>query len=102
MFSYINIVKKKLKLKSYTGNIIEPLGYITDKVTYGLKKESLSWLKNVRSPLLGCTWISQLNLQIMSFHNMTEIDIDEVASLLRAYPEIFVKGLGTFRSRIQL
>lgn len=104
MFSHVNIVEKKLKLKSYTGGIIEPLGYIMVKVKYGLKAELLQLfvIDKGGPPLIGRTWIRQLKLQIVNLHNMTESEIDDVASLRKTYPEVFAEGLGTFKSRIQL
>lgn len=104
MFAHLTIVSKKLKLKSYTGNIIEPLGYIVVNVTYGLKTQKLELfiIKNGGPPLMGRTWIKLLNYDVTCCHNINEDKMDDVNALRHEFPEVFADGLGTFKTPMQL
>ncbi|XP_014364079.2 uncharacterized protein LOC106715315 [Papilio machaon] len=99
--SKLPLRQKQLCLKSYTGDIIETIGYILVNVRCGDKNELLHLhvIKNGGPPLMGRTWINRLKLNI-DCHNLSE---DSMAtSLRREFPEVFAEGLGTFKTEFKL
>lgn len=70
-FSNISLQKKSLKLRSYTGNLIESLGFILVKVNYGTFSGYLELfvIENGGPPLLGRSWIRYLNLNLCYKNN---------------------------------
>lgn len=102
-FKHVPIQTKLLCLRSYTGDVIETLGYIVVKVVCGTKSASLKLfiIENGGPPLMGRTWIKQLKIEIVECHNIS--DSDSVAKALREeFPEVFAEGLGTFKSPVSL
>lgn len=106
-FSNIQIVCKALKLKSYTGSVIKPLGYIVVDVSYLSIRKSLELyiIENGGPPLMGRTWIRHLKLDFKDYHchSLADSNIDDcIKSLCKDFPEVFAGGLGTFKSRMSL
>ncbi|XP_041987296.1 uncharacterized protein K02A2.6-like [Aricia agestis] len=102
-FSNIPIQNKLLSLKSYTGDIIETIGYIVVNVICGKHRARLNLfvIDNGGPPLMGRVWIKHLKLAVVECYNLT--DDDSVASsLLNEFPKVFSEGLGTFKTKIQL
>ena len=87
-----------LKLKTYSGEVIKPLGYITCSVRLGDQSETLNLyiLEQGGRPLLGREWLRRLKL------NWTEIKammvnsggISEKQRLKNKFPEVFSSELG--------
>ena len=102
-FSNIPIESKILNLKSYTGDVIETLGYIVVNVFCGnhYAKLNLYIIKNGGPPLMGRTWIKNLKLAVVECHNLSYED-SMATSLRNEFPNVFAKGLGTFKSKFQL
>lgn len=102
-FSNIPIDQKQITLKSYTGDVIETLGFIMVNVTYGKKQAKLNLfvIENGGPPLMGRTWIKHLELGIVECHNLTE-ENSMAISLRKEFPEVFAEGLGTFKSKFKL
>ncbi|KAH9628420.1 hypothetical protein HF086_015950 [Spodoptera exigua] len=102
-FKHVPIQTKLLCLRSYTGDVIETLGYIVVHVVCGSKTAMLKLfiIENGGPPLMGRTWIKHLKLGIFECHNI--IDSDSVAKALREeFPDVVAEGLGTFRSPVSL
>lgn len=102
-FKHIPIQSKLLSLRSYTGDVIETLGYIVVTVVCGTKSATLKLfvIENGGPPLMGRTWIKQLKIEIVECHNIS--DSDSIAKALREeFPEVFAEGLGTFKSPVSL
>lgn len=107
MFCKLPIISKKLTFKSYTGDVIQTLGYIPVTTTYNNKQLSLKLyvIVNGGPPLMGRTWINQLKLSSFDALNRHHYVSDEnsLANTLKdEYPEVFAEGLGTFKSQIRL
>lgn len=105
LFNGIELHKKTLILKSYTGDVIKPLGFINVKVSYGTLSYSLPLyvIENGGPPLMGRTWIRMLNVNINDCYNLTHERHDSTVETLRKeYPEVFADGLGTCKIRMQL
>ncbi|XP_039757341.1 uncharacterized protein K02A2.6-like [Pararge aegeria] len=102
-FSIFPIQSKTLILKSYTGDIIETIGYILVDVVCGTKsaKLKLHVVPNGGPPLMGRAWIKELKLSVIQCHNLCSED-SIALSLKEEYPEVFAEGLGTFKSRFRL
>lgn len=102
-FKHLPIQNKLLTLKSYTGDVIETLGYIVVTVVYGSKSAELKLyiIKNGGPPLMGRTWIKCLNLAVIECHNIIEDD-SMAKALMNEFPEVFTEGLGTFKSKLRL
>ncbi|KOB70634.1 Uncharacterized protein OBRU01_14959 [Operophtera brumata] len=104
-FSDFELNKKSLILKSYTGGVIKPIGFITVNVTYGLESQKLQLyiIENGGPPLMGRMWIRILKLKINDCYNLAGVKYDPtVESLRNEFPEVFADGLGTCKIRMQL
>lgn len=107
MFLKVPIVKRILTFKSYTGDIIQTVGYIMVSVSYEGKKAALKLyiIKNGGPPLIGRTWIKELDLLRFNARNNHHYIFDEnllEKNLKDEFPEVFAEGLGTFKSQIRL
>ncbi|CAK1602520.1 unnamed protein product [Parnassius mnemosyne] len=102
-FKHVPIQTKLLCLRSYTGDVIETIGYIVVMVICGSKSAMLKLfiIENGGPPLMGRTWIKKLKIEIVECHNIS--DSESVAKALRdEFPEVFAEGLGTFKSPVSL
>lgn len=107
MFYKFPIISKILTFKSYTGDVIQTLGYILVTITYNNKelKLKLYVITNGGPPLMGRTWIKQLKLSsfdALNNHHYVSDDNSLAKTLKDEYPEVFTEGLGTFKSQIRL
>ncbi|KAG7295117.1 hypothetical protein JYU34_022067 [Plutella xylostella] len=101
--SHLPLQNKLLILKSYTGDVIETLGFIEVEVKFGAQSAHLELfvIEKGGPPLMGRTWIKKLKLNLVDCYNMT--DNDSMAQTLKnEFPEVFADGLGTFKSKIRL
>ncbi|XP_048480662.1 uncharacterized protein K02A2.6-like [Plutella xylostella] len=96
------IVNKQLRLRSYTGDIIEPLGYITVHVTFERHSAKLDLyvIENGGPPLMGRSWIRELNVTSIPCHSLSEDD-PLLQQLRDEFLTVFAGGLGTYRSRMR-
>lgn len=107
-FSKLSIVNRILTFRSYTGDVIETLGYIMVHVKCGLEAAYLKLyvINNGGPPLLGRIWIKHLKLSLFKSDNDTIHNVNEgdsmAISLRKQFPEVFADGLGTCKSRIRL
>lgn len=107
-FSNIPIQNRVLTFRSYTGDVIETLGYIVVHVKCGTEAAHLKLyvIDNGGPPLLGRLWIKHLKLSIFKSDNGTIHNVDEGNSLANSlrlqFPEVFAEGLGTCKSSIRL
>lgn len=102
-FPHLPIIDKLLTLRSYTGDVIETVGYIVVNVIYATKQAKLNLyvIEKGGPPLMGRTWIKQLQLSIVQCHSLTE-ENSMAESLKKEYPDVFADGLGTFKSEFRL
>ncbi|XP_060800357.1 uncharacterized protein K02A2.6-like [Amyelois transitella] len=111
-FSSIPIIIDKMKLQSYTGDAIVPLGRIDvcvrcvgDDNTGRPSADALLPLFVIERggpPLLGRRWLRELKLQSINLFHIND-DIDPVVLQLRnEFPEVFSEKLGTFKHKIKL
>lgn len=96
-----------LILKSYTGDVIKPLGYINVIVKYGEKSSQLKLyvIEKGGPPLMGRNWITSLELNISNCFKLTSLNSSEellVSSLRDEFSEVFADGLGTFKTKLRL
>lgn len=101
-FSKYHMEKKSLILKSYTGDIIQTMGYILVNVACGSKSANslkLYVIENGGPPLMGRIWLKELKLSVIQCYN-TRVCSENI--LKEEFPEVFAEGLGTFKSRIRL
>lgn len=97
-----NLETTSMKLKTYTGEIINPVGVCKMKVTYNDKEAvgDLYVLQNKVEPILGRGWIRSLNMQINSIEEIKYADISEgeckqlINGLLEEYIDIFTEEIG--------
>lgn len=102
-FANVPIESKLLTLKSYTGDVIETIGYIVVNVVCGKQQAKLKLyvIDNGGPPLMGRTWIKCLKLAVVECYNLTD-DNSLAASLREMFPEVFAEGLGTFKTKFHL
>lgn len=102
-FMYIPIQSEILNFSSYTGDVIETIGYIMVDVSCGRESAKLKLyvIKNGGPPLLGRIWIKILKLSFLKCHLISETT-STVQALRNEFPEVFAGGLGTCKSRIKL
>ncbi|KOB77920.1 Uncharacterized protein OBRU01_02927 [Operophtera brumata] len=99
-FSQIPIQSRTLTFRSYTGDVIETLGYIVVRVK-GVSEAAnmkLYVIDNGGPPLLGRIWIKHLKLSLFKNDNgmiYNVAKVDSMANTLRSeFPEVFAEGLG--------
>ncbi|XP_053391713.1 uncharacterized protein K02A2.6-like [Mercenaria mercenaria] len=94
--------KTSLKLQSYTGEIIRPLGVISVKVELNGQSEDLNLyvVEKGNRPILGREWLHFLKLnwaeiKALQYVSSKSLDSSEVENLMKArYGEIFQDNLG--------
>lgn len=106
-FKKYKINKNNVCLRSYTGTLIEPEGYLLVDVVIGKYKADqlkLFVIKNGGPPLLGRSWLRRLNIgsvQINDFLcNLQNVNV--VERLRHEFPTVFTPGLGTCTVKMSL
>jgi hypothetical protein len=100
----LRLQKDDIKLQSYTGAAINPLGRINVRVTSECESADLPLfvISNGGPPLLGRLWLRKLNLGSIKLNKMTDNIDPTVLQLNNEFPEIFDDKLGTFKTKIHL
>lgn len=108
MFSEYPLHKDDIKLCSYSGSSIEPIGYIIvcatiDKtVNNGLQ---LYVIKNGSRPLLGRCWMRQFNINQLCINNIDATNDGRerfIGELKDDFPQVFTDKLGKCKTSIRL
>ncbi|XP_013172204.1 PREDICTED: uncharacterized protein K02A2.6-like [Papilio xuthus] len=103
-FYNLPITKHNIKLQSYTGEAIVPLGYVTVRVTSGSGTTELPLFVIARGgpPLLGRVWLRKLNLDAININKIGLPADSLLINLRNEFPEVFGNGVGTFKIKIKL
>ena len=94
-----DLKKTDLTLKTYTNELILPLGKVSVIVRYKDKclELPLQILKEGNGPILGRNWIHELNI-LESFYNIQETEPKVLASQIKGdFPQVFGEGIGTIK-----
>lgn len=106
-FKQMPLIANDLCLHSYNGTRIEVAGYIIVDVevgTHTARNLKLFVIKNGGPPLLGRSWLSQLNIDKIKINEMifNLSDLSLVESLRNEFPTVFAPGLGTCTKQLSL
>lgn len=103
--SNIPIEKDNIKLKSYTGDAIIPLGRVAVRVSCAGAAHAILTLfiiENGGPPLIGRTWMRELKLKSLNLFNLKD-DVDPVVlELKQEFPEVFSDKIGTYKHKLTL
>lgn len=107
-FKMLPLLQNNVFLRSYTGTLIESIGYIQVNVALGehsAEKLKLFVIKNGGPPLCGRTWLRQLNIEKININdfllnNLTDETL--IQNLRYDFPTVFAPGLGTCSKKISL
>lgn len=108
MFSNYKIILDNIKLCSYSGSRIEPIGFMIVNATIGdkyVENLQLYVIKDGGRPLLGRNWIRRFNIKELSIQNLvTEREHNDrfIEELKYEYPTVFTDKLGECKKQIQL
>ncbi|XP_013174911.1 PREDICTED: uncharacterized protein K02A2.6-like [Papilio xuthus] len=109
LFSNYKILKDSIKLCSYSGSRIEPIGYIVVNASIDNNFQDnlqLYVIKNGSRPLLGRNWIQRFNINELYVNNMS-FDVKEqrnrfIEDLKNNYPNVFTDKLGECKKQFRL
>lgn len=106
-FKQTPLIANDICLHSYNGTRIEVAGYILVNVeiaTYTARNLKLFVIKNGGPPLLGRSWLCQLNIDKIKINEMCLNISDEhvVETLRNEFPTVFAPGLGTCTKELAL
>ncbi|CAG9132662.1 unnamed protein product [Plutella xylostella] len=110
-FSNLALHHIQLSLRSYTGTLIKPCGYIVVNVRLGENTADnlkLYVIKNGGPPLLGRSWLTSLNVECVEIKNLllhineTTSEATIVEELSKEFPSVFSPGLGTCTKKMTL
>ena len=93
----------RMKLKTYTGEVITPIGTSTEKVSINnnTKYLTLVIVKNGAHPLLGREWIHKLKIKLPQSINYTSVSSDkekvELDRILKTHSSVFQGGIGKIK-----
>ncbi|XP_052751504.1 uncharacterized protein K02A2.6-like [Galleria mellonella] len=106
-FSDLKLVNSKIKLRTYTGEIINPIGICNIKIQYKNKKITgrLFVLNRKVDPVVGREWLRKLGVRLeINKIEIGENDITEeqykknLEKLIDQYREIFSEEIGEIRN----
>lgn len=101
-FSQVPLAVTNKKLRSYTGEQIKTIGYVSLPVSYYNVTHTLDFhvVRNCGPPLLGRDFIRAFNLEISpAIDTIQLIDNSEpmlIRELIAKFPKLFSQNLGTF------
>lgn len=102
-FRHLFLKPSDIKLKYYTGETFEPLGYIEPKVecNHHKKRLQLYVIKNGKTALLGRQWLYELSIGIpvlSNMYNVIQVDLNKknVNSIFDDYSDVFSEDLGCY------
>lgn len=102
-FRDLKLTKTSIKLKTYTGEIIQPIGTCNIKITYKNKEVQgrIFVIKRKVDPVVGREWLRKLNLQfdmnaiVKEEKDITEKQFQEILqNLIEEYKELFSEEIG--------
>ena len=101
------IQQTKVKLRTYTGEILETLGQVNVQVKYHGQKEQLPLLvvRGNGPSLLGKDWMTKIRLDWGQLIHKVQKDPSELETLLQKYSSVFPDELGlaeTFTAKIHV
>ncbi|XP_045763671.1 uncharacterized protein K02A2.6-like [Maniola jurtina] len=111
MFSNYTILKDEIKLCSYSGSRIEPIGFIlVDACIEDNHQQNLQLyiIKNGSRPLLGRSWIQKFKINELCINNILQEDSDNeyrdrfINELKTEYSSVFTDKLGECKKQIRL
>lgn len=109
LFHTYKIHSDNIKLCSYSGSNIEPIGYIlVDATVEGVYENGLKLyiIKNGSRPLLGRSWIRRFNINELYVNNISQNDSEFreefITELKKNYPSVFTNKLGKCKKEIRL
>lgn len=110
MFSEYPIHKNNIKLCSYSGSKIEPIGFILVNASIdNTYRENLQLyiIKNGSRPLLGRSWIQKFNINELCINNISQAEDNDyrdrfINELKTEYPSVFTDKLGECKKEIRL
>lgn len=103
--SHLPIIQDDIRLQSYTGDAIIPLGRVSVSVSCeGGEAVTLPLFVISRGgpPLLGRRWLRELQLKSINLYNLKETLDPTVLKLKEQFPEVFTDQMGTFKHEITL
>jgi len=94
-WSKLKVIPSLIKLKTYNGEIIDPIGEVMVVVEYKNKKEQCNLLivENGCRPLLGRDLMSLFGIQLVDVSNITVNNL----ALLKEFGELFKEELGKYK-----
>ncbi|GBP51893.1 Uncharacterized protein K02A2.6 [Eumeta japonica] len=100
-FGNLKLTKTSVKLRTYTGEILQPLGTCNVNIKYRDSQGRVFIIDRKVDPVIGREWIRKLNIQfdINSIHkeenDITEKEFKEkLHKLLEQYRELFTEEIG--------
>ncbi|XP_052737827.1 uncharacterized protein K02A2.6-like [Bicyclus anynana] len=106
-FKNCTLRENHVRLRSYTGTLIEPVGYLLVDVTLETYKASqlkLFVIKDGGPPLMGRSWLRHLKIDALEINDfLCNLRNDTIVESLRQeFPTVFAPGLGTCSVRMSL
>ncbi|KAG7304583.1 hypothetical protein JYU34_011548 [Plutella xylostella] len=103
--SNLTIEKDNIKLQSYTGDAIVPLGRVSVRVSCSGAGDAilpLFIIEHGGPPLIGRTWMRELKLKSLNLFHLKE-DVDPIVlELKQEFPEVFTDKIGTYKHKLSL
>lgn len=89
--------KTVVRLKTYTNEVIHPLGQISVNVKLKDQNKTLPLLilEKGSNPILGRNWLSELQLDWHSIHHVSQKQ--NIDNLLTEFSDVFSDGIGTIK-----
>lgn len=101
-FSHIPLSVTNKKLRSYTGEPIQTIGYVSLPVSYSKITHTIDLfvVRNGGPPLLGRDFIRTFNLELSPAINVVQLESNNesmvINKLMKQFPKLFSGNLGTF------
>lgn len=102
-FSTVKLEDTNMRLRTYTGENIKPLGVltVTVKINSQMQKLSLVVVDRGNTPLFGRDWLKMLKLNWREIAQLSlnpeNEPVKDVSSMLQKYSEVFEEGIGTLK-----
>ena len=88
----LKLTSTNVRLRTYTGEIIQPLGKTSVKVSTNNQEKQL----DISNPILGRDWLSQIKIDWPEVKKMDQSYYDTTA-LQKKFTELFADGIGRVR-----
>ncbi|GFO22205.1 polyprotein [Plakobranchus ocellatus] len=100
MFGKLPIMEpSKLRLRTYTNELIQPLGTLLVKVDVNEQEKTLPplILNKGGNPILGRDWLSVLKLDWRNINHISTASDSSVDSIISEYSNVFAQGIGKIK-----